>query len=322
MSNYSHILDSWGYFHLAVNISIASNSVDSLLSHRCLVKWLRYFESTNWREYWCTHSSIYLKNRTCMVFFLSWAGITKGDTWWCFLGSKHADVSSSGVAAFIGFATQAKPVGFGCQRVGMPGLGSRLSTYWKTKFPNKWQRNPHTSVDQTPIPCVTWIKTKREGAWRAVALALLNIHCYINYVHKLSPRLVAGLRHVPYKERLLWLVLHSLKWRRLPADLIIAFNIFTGLLASHLPYSSKVLQSPSRRQRGGSSNIGISFLSPPLRPSLLMTSRKDCKKFGQRFLPHKPPFLTDLSSSQSPAFIPPVCINHFWNIAPFPILSS
>ncbi len=40
------------------------------------------------------------------------------------------------------------------QRVGTPGLGSRLSTYWPTKWPNNWQCSLHTSVDQTPIPCV------------------------------------------------------------------------------------------------------------------------------------------------------------------------
>ncbi len=42
-----------------------------------------------------------------------------------------------------------------------PGLGSRLSTYWPTKHPNKWQCSEHTSADQTPIPCVLWIKTQR-----------------------------------------------------------------------------------------------------------------------------------------------------------------
>ncbi len=41
----------------------------------------------------------------------------------------------------------------GCQRVGMPGLGSRLSTCCPTKR-SKWRCSQHTSADQTPIPCV------------------------------------------------------------------------------------------------------------------------------------------------------------------------
>ncbi len=39
------------------------------------------------------------------------------------------------------------------QRVGMSGLGSRLSTYGPIKR-SKWRCNQHTSADQTPIPCV------------------------------------------------------------------------------------------------------------------------------------------------------------------------
>ncbi len=49
------------------------------------------------------------------------------------------------------------------QWLGVPGLGSRLSTYWHTKRPNKWRCCHHTSADLTPIPRVTWIKTEREG---------------------------------------------------------------------------------------------------------------------------------------------------------------
>ncbi len=40
------------------------------------------------------------------------------------------------------------------QRVGAPGLDSRLSTYWSTKWSSKWRCNQQTSVDQTPVPCV------------------------------------------------------------------------------------------------------------------------------------------------------------------------
>ncbi len=41
----------------------------------------------------------------------------------------------------------------GCQRVGIPGLGSRLSTCCPTKR-SKWRCSQHTSADQTPIHCV------------------------------------------------------------------------------------------------------------------------------------------------------------------------
>ncbi len=54
----------------------------------------------------------------------------------------------------------------GCQRVGMPGLGSRLSTCCPTKR-SKWRCSQHTSADQTPILLrphrVTGIQTKMEG---------------------------------------------------------------------------------------------------------------------------------------------------------------
>ncbi len=50
-----------------------------------------------------------------------------------------------------------------CQWIGMLGQGSRLSTYWYLKQSNKWWCSHHTSADQTPTPCVPWVKTKMEG---------------------------------------------------------------------------------------------------------------------------------------------------------------
>ncbi len=44
----------------------------------------------------------------------------------------------------------------------MSGLGSRLSTYWHKNGPIN-AGVVTTSSDQTPNPCVPWIKLKREG---------------------------------------------------------------------------------------------------------------------------------------------------------------
>ncbi len=87
-----------------------------------------------------------------------------------------------------------------------------------------------------------------------------NLVAHINHVERvqrLATRLVTGIRHLPYEERL--------QRRRLRADLITAFKIFTGLLhidqnmfflspaqrgLKRHPYT--VLQGASHRQRRGS----------------------------------------------------------------------
>ncbi len=53
---------------------------------------------------------------------------------------------------------------------------------------------------------------------------------HLEQIQKLVTRLVTGMRHLPYEERLQRLGLHSLQQRRLQADLITTFKIFTGLL--------------------------------------------------------------------------------------------
>ncbi len=86
----------------------------------------------------------------------------------------------------------------------------------------------------------------------------------IKHVQKLATRLVTGIRHLPYEERLQLLGLHSLQRRRIRADLNTTFKIFTGLLnvnsnLSFLPptrrgfrgHPYKVLQGTSLRRRGG-----------------------------------------------------------------------
>ncbi len=60
-----------------------------------------------------------------------------------------------------------------------------------------------------------------------------NLVTDINHLERiqiLATRLVTGMRHLPYEERLQRLGLYSLQRRRRRADLITAFKIFTGLL--------------------------------------------------------------------------------------------
>ncbi len=46
----------------------------------------------------------------------------------------------------------------GCQTVGTPGLGNRVSSYWPKKRSNKWWSKSYPLHPRR----VTWIKTKRE----------------------------------------------------------------------------------------------------------------------------------------------------------------
>ncbi len=73
-------------------------------------------------------------------------------------------ISDRGHPARQPYASSLAMFSIGCQRVGTPGLGSRLSTLWPTKWSNKWRCSQHTSADQTPIPYVLasspWLKPK------------------------------------------------------------------------------------------------------------------------------------------------------------------
>ncbi len=53
---------------------------------------------------------------------------------------------------------------------------------------------------------------------------------HLKRIQRFATRLVTGMRHLPYEERLQPLGLHSLQRRRLRDDLITAFKIFKGLL--------------------------------------------------------------------------------------------
>ncbi len=88
---------------------------------------------------------------------------------------------------------------------------------------------------------------------------------HLERIQRLATRLVTGMRHLPYEERLQRLGLHSLQRRRLRDDLITAFKIFKGLWdidpnLFFLPparrgqrgHPYKVLQGASHRRKRGS----------------------------------------------------------------------
>ncbi len=87
---------------------------------------------------------------------------------------------------------------------------------------------------------------------------------HLERIQRLATRLVTGMRHLPYEEKLQRLSLHSLQQRRLRPDLITTFKVFADLLdidpnLFFLPSARrslrgppyKVLQGASHRQRRG-----------------------------------------------------------------------
>ncbi len=79
----------------------------------------------------------------------------------------------------------------------------------------------------TPLYCA-FVRPHLEYAMEANAPTLRAGINQLERVQPLATRLVRGLRHVPYEERLRQLNLFSRERRRLRADLILAFKIFKG----------------------------------------------------------------------------------------------
>ncbi len=115
---------------------------------------------------------------------------------------------------------------------------------------------------------------------------------HLERIQRLATRLVTGIRHFAYKERLQRLDLHFLQRWRPRVD---AFKIFTGLLdvdpylfflpparrrLSGLPY--KVYWNVTHRRSWGLWNTGISSRLPSLQLFLSMFSRNGWRKFGQK----------------------------------------
>ncbi len=105
----------------------------------------------------------------------------------------------------------------------------------------------------------------------ACSLNLVKDINHLERIQKLATRLVTGMRHLPYEERLQRLGLHSLQRRRLRDDRITVFKIFKGLLDIDpnlllLPparsglrgHPFKVLQGASRlRSRGSAFSVRV-----------------------------------------------------------------
>ncbi len=139
---------------------------------------------------------------------------------------------------------------------------------------------------------------------------LPNLVADINHLErlqKLATRMVTGMCHLPYEERLQRLGLHSLQRRRLQADLITTFKIFTGLLnidpnLFFLPpargglrgHPYKVPQGASHRRRRGSAFLVKNVKYWNKLPASVVTAppvnffKKRLEKVWTEVFPHLP----------------------------------
>ncbi len=117
----------------------------------------------------------------------------------------------------------------------------------------------------------------------------LNLVADINrleQIQRLATRLVIGMRHLPYEERLQRLGPHSLRRRRLWTDLIAAFKIFTGLLDIDLNF---FFLPPARCGLSGHPYKVVQCARMAFSVRVVkywnnaMFSRNDWKYFGQKF---------------------------------------
>ncbi len=131
-------------------------------------------------------------SRTSYALVMRYA--TNQDSWVSCLAQTGFITFGEGVHSLVGPLPCAGAQRIFKQSVGTPGLGSRLSTYWPTKWPKKLWCNQHTSTDQTHTPCVPVSSPgfKPKGkAWRAGALKpdKLNLAWAAKPINAMAPGL-------------------------------------------------------------------------------------------------------------------------------------
>ncbi len=138
---------------------------------------------------------------------------------------------------------------------------------------------------------------------------------HLERIQRIATRLVTGIRHLPYGERRQRLDLYSLQRRRLRADQITSFKIFTGLLdidpnLFFLPPTRRgprghPYEAPQganhRRGRGLAFSVGVVKYWNKLPTSVVTTSsvnnfKKRLEKVATEVFPKSPPIERTLIS--------------------------
>ncbi len=158
---------------------------------------------------------------------------------------------------------------------------------------------------------------------------------HLERIQRLATRLVTGMRHLPYEERLQRLGLDSSQRWRLRDDLITAFKIFKGLLdidpnLFFLPparrglrgHPFKVLHGAShRRRRGLAFSVRVVKYWNKL-PASVVTApsvnvfKKRLEKVYKEVFPH-PPHRLNTHPSPSPTCTPPINSYHLYMLPNF-----
>ncbi len=137
-------------------------------------------------------------------------------------------------------------------------------------FMVRWSFCELSKTAFTPLDCEL-VRPHLEYAMEANAPTLRADINQLERVQRLATRLLRGLLHVPYEERLHQLNLFSLERRHLRADPILAFKFFKGEVdlnpsvfflfpprAGLQGHTNQLLQGPSRlRRRSGAFSVRI-----------------------------------------------------------------